>query len=130
MTKSEEARSGFSPVLSAVFIGLRYSILLVLISVFLLAILFLLGWDWIRFEQAIYEYVTYAAIVLGSFVAGHKLKTKGWLAGVFLAFLYWLLTFILVKAFGLHAIDLKISLIKILITGSLGIVGGIIGVNV
>jgi putative membrane protein (TIGR04086 family) len=84
--------------------------------------------DWTGHMRTVYDYLCYAAVVLGAFLTGHRLKTRGWLGGIILALVYGLFLLILAKIFG-QAINLKVSVVKMCIMVLLGLVGGILGVN-
>ena len=113
----------------AVFLGLRYAVVLLVISIFLLTVLYIVGLDWMGHAQTVCDYICYAGVVLGAFVAGQKLKTRGWLGGIILALIYWVLLLVTAKIFGLQVISLKLSAVKLFILVLMGAVGGIIGVN-
>jgi putative membrane protein (TIGR04086 family) len=130
LARPEQSQVGWDQVSLSVFSGMKYSLALVLIAIALLAILYMVGWDWMNNDRIVYEYINYAAVVLGGFIAGTKLKAKGWLSGVLLAVVYWVLMLLLTKILGVQPITLQHSLIRIGIAALLGALGGIIGVNV
>ncbi len=113
----------------ALFLGLRYAVVLLFISIFLLAVLFIAGLDWTGHARTVFDYICYAGAVLGSLVAGRRLKARGWLGGMVLALVYWVFLLIMAKISGLPALNIKLSIIKLLILVLLGAVGGMIGVN-
>jgi putative membrane protein (TIGR04086 family) len=112
----------------AVFWGFRYAVLLLAIGIILMAVLYIAGMDWTGHMRTVYDYLCYAAVVLGAFLTGHRLKTRGWLGGIILALVYGFFLLILAKIFG-QAISLKLSVVKMIILVLLGLVGGILGVN-
>ena len=66
--------------------------------------------------------------MLGALVTGYKAKVKGWLMGILLAVAVWLIFFILGRIIGLEQ-DISKGLINGGIAILLGIVGGVIGIN-
>ena len=117
------------PTLFIRFSGMKYSGV-VLIAIALLAILYMVGWDWMNNDRTVYEYINYAAVVLGGFIAGTKLKAKGWLSGLILAVVYWVFMLLLTKILGVQPLTFQNTLIRIGIAALLGALGGIIGVNI
>jgi putative membrane protein (TIGR04086 family) len=115
-------------VITSLFSGLKYAIALLLITILLLAVTYGLGWDWSAYEHTIYQYSIYAAIMLGALATGYKAKVKGWLMGILLAVVVWLLFFIVGRIIGLEQ-DISKGLINGGIAILLGIVGGVIGIN-
>ncbi len=128
LVKQERPAVNFRLVLTAVFTGLKYVFALLLITIFLLALTYWLGWDWSAYEQTIYTYTIYTAVVLGALASGYKARTKGWLMGIVLAVAVWLIFFIIGRICGL-AQQINEGLINGAITLLLGIVGGVIGIN-
>ena len=112
----------------AVFWGFRYAVLLLAIGILLLAVLYVAGMDWTGHMRTVFDYLCYAAVVLGAFLTGHRLKTRGWLGGIILALVYGIFLLILAKIFG-QAISLKLTAVKMIILILLGLVGGVLGVN-
>lgn len=112
----------------AVFWGFRYAVLLLGIGILLMGILYIAGMDWTGHMRTVYDYLCYAGVVLGAFLTGHRLKTRGWLGGIILALVYGLFLLLLAKIFG-QAISFKISMVKMIILVLLGLVGGVLGVN-
>ncbi|NLZ44627.1 MAG: TIGR04086 family membrane protein [Clostridia bacterium] len=127
MGEQEQGAAGRS-LPQAVFWGFRYAVLLLVIGILLMAVLYVAGMDWTGHMQTVYDYLCYAGVVLGAFLTGHRLKTRGWLGGIILALAYGLFLLILAKIFG-QAISFKISAVKMIILVLLGLVGGILGVN-
>lgn len=130
MAETQQSQVGWNQVSLSVFSGMKYSLALVLIALALLAVLYMVGWDWMTNDQTVYEYINYAAVVLGGFIAGNKLKTKGWLSGILLAVVYWVFLLLLTKLFGVQIVTLQHGLMRVGIAALLGAVGGIVGVNV
>ena len=128
MTKQENPILSLRLVMSSVFSGLKYSLSFLFIVIILLVVTFLLGWDWSSHEQIIYKYSIYTAIVLGGLATGYKSKTKGWLLGMILAVVVWLLVFLVGKSWGLD-LNIKAGLINGAIAVILGSLGGIVGIN-
>ena len=128
MVKQEKTGINFRQLTQSVFFGLKYSLSLIFITILLLVLTYLLGWDWSTYEQSIYEYAIYASIVLGALAAGFKSKTKGWLVGSFLALSVWLIFFIIGRIWGIEQ-NINAGMINRLISIILGSVGGIIGIN-
>src|SRR5690554_4562314 len=130
MAETQQSQVGWNQVSLSVFSGMKYSLALVLIALVLLAVLYMVGWDWMTNDQTVYAYINYAAVMLGGFIAGNKLKTKGWLLGILLAVVYWVFLLLLTKPFGVQITTLQQGLIRMGIAALLGAVGGMIGVNV
>ncbi|NLW55746.1 MAG: TIGR04086 family membrane protein [Firmicutes bacterium] len=128
MTKQENPILSLRLVMSSVFTGLKFSLSFLFIVIILLVVTFLLGWDWSSHEQIIYKYSIYTAIVLGGLATGYKSKTKGWLLGMILAVVVWLLVFLVGKSWGLD-LNIKAGLINGAIAVILGSLGGIVGIN-
>ncbi|HEY8392332.1 MAG TPA: TIGR04086 family membrane protein [Capillibacterium sp.] len=129
MAKQEHAVVNFRLVLSTVFTGLKYVVAFLFITILLLTVTYWLGWDWSAYEQPIYQYSTYAAIFLGALAAGYKAKVKGWLMGLLLAVAVWFLFFLAGRLAGVNQV-LNGGLINGGIAVLLGMVGGVIGINV
>lgn len=130
MAKPEQNQVGWNQLSLSVFSGMKYSLALLLIAIALLAILYMVGWDWMNNDRTVYEYINYAAVVLGGFIAGTKLKAKGWLSGLLLAIVYWAFMLLLTKILGVQPLTFQNALIRIGIAALLGALGGIIGVNI
>ena len=128
VAKQEHAAVNFRLVLTAVMTGLKYVVAFLLVTILLLAVVYWLGWDWSAYEQTIYQYSIYAAIFLGALASGYKSKVKGWLMGIILAVAVWLLFFLGGRIAGVHQ-KINESLINGAIAVLLGIVGGVIGIN-
>ena len=105
----------------AVFWGFRYAVLLLVIGILLMGILYIAGMDWTGHMRTVYDYLCYAGVVLGAFLTGHRLKTRGWLGGIILALVYGLFLLLLAKIFGRQLF--KISMVKMILV-LLGLVGG------
>ena len=127
MGEQEQRATGRS-LLQAVFWGFRYAVLLLAIGILILAVLYVAGMDWTGQMRTVYDYLCYAAVVLGAFLTGHRLKTRGWLGGIISAVVFGVFLLILAKIFG-QAISFKLSFVKMIILVLLGLVGGILGVN-
>ena len=70
------------------------------------------------------------SIVSGSIYLAGKLKEKGWINGAILGLSYYLVLVILNTIFY-RSISLDfIGLVKFLLAGAMGIIGGIIGINI
>ena len=128
VVKQERPAVNSRLALTAVFAGLRYALALLLVAVFLLALTYWLGWDWSAYEQTIYTYTIYTAVVLGAMASGYKAKAKGWLMGIILAVSVWLFFFIIGRLCGQEQ-RISEGLINGAIAVLLGIVGGVIGIN-
>jgi len=128
MAKQENPVFNLRLVINSVFSGLKYSLSFLLIVIILLVVTFLLGWVWSSHEQSIYKYSIYTAIVLGALATGYKAKTKGWLLGIILAVVVWLLFFLIGRIWGLD-LNIKSGLINGAIAVILGLLGGIMGIN-
>ena len=128
VVKQERPAVNFRLVLTAVFAGLKYVFVFLLLVTLLLALTYWLGWDWSAYEQTIYQYTIYTAVVLGALATGYKARAKGWLMGIVLAVAAWLIFFILGRICGLEQ-KINAGLINGAIAVLLGIVGGVIGIN-
>ncbi|HHT47988.1 MAG TPA: TIGR04086 family membrane protein [Firmicutes bacterium] len=128
MAKQEHPVVNFRLVLTTIFTGLKYVVSLLLITILLLAVTYWLGWDWSAYEQSIYQYSIYAAIFLGALASGYHSKVKGWLMGLILAVAVWLIFFLVGRIAGLNLM-INEGLINGAIAVLLGIVGGVIGIN-
>ena len=124
----QEPVANFRLMITSVFTGIKYVVALLMIMIILLAVAYWLGWDWSAYEQPIYQYSIYTAVVLGALATGYKAKVKGWLAGILLAVAVWLIFFILGRVVGLNQ-EISAGLINGGIAVLLGIVGGVIGIN-
>ena len=129
MAKQEHAAVNFRLVLTAVMTGLKYVVAFLLVTILLLAVVYWLGWDWSAYEQTVYQYSIYAAVFLGALASGHKSKVKGWLMGMILAVTVWLLFFFVGRLAGANQ-EINEGLINGAIAVLLGIVGGVIGINI
>jgi putative membrane protein (TIGR04086 family) len=128
VAKQEHPVVNFRLVLTTIFTGLKYVVSLLLITILLLAVTYWLGWDWSAYEQSIYQYSIYAAIFLGALASGYHSKVKGWLMGLILAVAVWLIFFLVGRIAGLNLM-INEGLINGAIAVLLGIVGGVIGIN-
>ena len=129
MAKQEHAAVNFRLVLTAVMTGLKYVVAFLLVTILLLAVVYWLGWDWSAYEQTVYQYSINAAVFLGALASGHKSKVKGWLMGMILAVTVWLLFFFVGRLAGANQ-EINEGLINGAIAVLLGIVGGVIGINI
>jgi putative membrane protein (TIGR04086 family) len=128
MVNQEQSGMNLRHLIKSIFSGLKYSFYLIFITILLLVLTYLMGWDWSKYEQSIYEYAIYTAIGLGALAAGYKSKTKGWMVGSLLALSVWLIFFIIGRIWGIEQ-NINAGMINGLIGIIIGAVVGIIGIN-
>ena len=115
-------------LLQAVFWGFRYAVLLLAIGILISAVLYVAGMDWTGQMRTVYDYLCYAAVVLGSVFNRPPVENPGLAGGIISAVVFGVFLLILAKIFG-QAISFKLSFVKMIILVLLGLVGGILGVN-
>lgn len=90
-----------------------------------------LTWNWVKADlmAPVFLYGNYFAVILGSVIAGHLKKGKGWLTGLIFAAIYLLLSAIIAPVWNIPGVTANIIFIRLLILFFLGSLGGMIGVN-
>lgn len=114
----------------SLFMGTCFSILMLFMLAILLGLL--AGFD--RFgmlleNSVVYPIVVYGSVIVGAFWSGLHSSANGWLAGASIGFAVSLFLLLLAVLFG-EQILISRFLFKLPINMMIGILGGIVGVNI
>lgn len=113
----------------AVFKGVLLSSVLTLLSLLVLSLVMM------NFELSsetynwIYVAISTVSMVIGTVVAVKINEEKGWLVGLCLAFLYYIIFFLFAGLVGGGVVISSLFFIKLLLALIIGVLAGILGIN-
>lgn len=123
-------QSEFFQPLRSVVLGSLIALGLIFILTTVLAVMTEFGWTGTMqpFRDNVYMLVVYIGIVVGAVLAARRSKVNGWLTGIGVGVLSSFILLVLTVFTG-ETVNWGVFAVKTLISGAIGVFGGIIGVN-
>lgn len=117
-------------ILAAVVRAVIYALAFALVLTFLVYLGLLLGWIHLSFLKPIFMYGNYFAILFGAGFAGYWVRGRGWLIGLVFGIAYSLLAAFIAPIWGIQGLIGSVFFVKSGIALGIGVLGGMVGVNI
>lgn len=110
--------------------GVMRSFLLTLALLFIYAIVVSYKDISVNASRAVLSTIIIVSIMFGTIYSTKKIKKRGWMVGILVAFFYMILLYLVSIVLGQSAIITINSIYKLLIALIIGLLSGVIGINI